>query len=122
MWSFFMAGNTPDPNCDYTLLNAQPLFTGSLAVEESGQAGANYFFSAQLSPGDTASAKTIINGGPSSWLADGSLSKGSLPTNETPGARQAWVFDANREGGGTGCLAYWDGSNWLRVSDNALIS
>lgn len=35
---------------------------------------------------------------------------------------QIYITDASREGGGTGCICFWDGTDWRRVSDNAVAS
>lgn len=43
------------------------------------------------------------------------------PLNPATG-RVAYLSDCAREGGGTGCACYFDGTDWRRISDNAVAS
>lgn len=43
------------------------------------------------------------------------------PMNPFTG-RVAYISDCAREGGGTGCPCYFDGTDWRRTSDNAVAS
>lgn len=43
------------------------------------------------------------------------------PWEPTVGQVQ-YLSDVIREGSGTGCLCWWSGEQWLRVSDNAIAS
>lgn len=42
--------------------------------------------------------------------------------SDPPGIAFRYITNGLREGGGTGVLAYFDGTTWRRVSDNAAVS
>lgn len=41
---------------------------------------------------------------------------------EPTGIASRYITDGLREGGGTGVLAYFDGSTWRRISDNQAVT
>jgi hypothetical protein len=122
VYSFFIPNALCDVNCDWTIAQSEPKYEGSIPQVQTGVSGVEYMFTAVLTPSEEAAVNAIIAGGPLTWLPAGSVSKTALPVGETPGVRLLWVFDAVREGGGTGCFAYWDAANWRRVSDNAVVT
>ena len=67
---------------------------------------------------ETAMNNAIANNS-QTYTVEWQIDNGPLPLNPTVG-QTIYLSNIQREGGGTGALAWWDGTDWRRVSDNAV--
>lgn len=123
MQTLFVAGNPGGDfrDLNWTLEQSEPKFSYAYAASEGATLGFNYVFNPALSGPEEAAVLALI-ADPQAWFPVGSYTVTGLPGGGVPGKDIAWVRDAVREGGGTGTHAFYDGTNWRRMSDNVIVS
>ncbi len=105
----------------WTLQGEEPKTMGCALATQNSVDGYEMIFTEALTGPEEANVIVIAND-LSLWCAVDTYKVATLPAQVLPAACQVWVMDALREGGGTGTYAYWDGDNWLRISDNTVLA